>query len=193
MLKLAGGAEKLLAQAQTALQEGDYPWAAQLATYLLTVEQQTAAAKQVKIAAYKAVAANTHSSNERYYMLSGVRWLEEGAPYLAPLIASGNTDMVPTSEFVELLGSKLDLKQSAEMLLTVNINVSDTKEHFRLTVRRGVLARREGQHDEPDLTLTTDRANLLAFVVGWESGENLIKTEKIHAKGNAQQFLSLFD
>ncbi|MEO1936840.1 MAG: alkyl sulfatase C-terminal domain-containing protein [Myxococcales bacterium] len=68
----------------------------------------------------------------------------------------------------------------------------DSGEAFRLTVRRGVLARRSGHHDEPDLTLRTDRQGLLAFAANWMPAQELLETKTIQGDGDATGFLSLF-
>ena len=193
MILLAGGADQLLEKAQTALKDGDYPWAAQLATYLILVNQQDDAAKRVKIEAFKSIAMHTHTISERNYLLSGVLSLERGKVMMPPFWYAHQSEMVPTSEFIEFLGPRLDLERSAERILKVNLAISDTGENFRLTVRRGVLARRQGQHEEPDLTLEMDRANLIAFAAKLVSSEELLRENRIKSTGDADQFLGLFN
>lgn len=193
MIHLAGGSDRLLEKAQSALKDGDYPWAAQLATYLMLVNQRDDAAKRVKTEAFKSIASRTHTISERNYLLSAVLSLETGKVMVPPFWYAHQSEMVPTSEFIEFLGPRLDLKRSAETMLKVNLAISDTGENFRLTVRQGVLARRKGQHEQPDLALTMDRPSLIAFTAKLIPSEELLGKGRIKATGDVEQFLELFN
>ena len=193
MILLAGGANQMLQQAQTALDEGDYAWAAQLASYLLRADQNVEAARKAKIKAFTSLAALTHSGNERYYLLSGALWLENGGPIVPGFNQADHTSMVPTEEFIELLGPRLDLQRSADTLLTVNLDITDTQEQFRLTVRRGVLERRMGKHEKPNLTLIMERKTLLAFTAGLVPVDTLLSDGAIRTRGDIGRLLALLN
>jgi len=193
MILLAGGANRMLQQAQTALDEGDYAWAAQLASYLLRADQNVEAARKAKIKAFTSLAALTHSGNERYYLLSGALWLENGGPIVPGFNQADHTSMVPTEEFIELLGPRLDLQRSADTLLTVNLDITDTQEQFRLTVRRGVLERRMGKHEKPNLTLIMERKTLLAFTAGLVPVDTLLSDGAIRTRGDIGRLLALLN
>ncbi len=193
MIALAGGPNAMLSKARTALRAQDYPWATQLSTYLIRANQRSDSALQIKIDALKAMAANTHSSNERFYLLSGALWLERGEPIIPAFNLEGQTHMVPTSELIELLGPRLDPLRSADTNLTINLLVTDTQESFRLTVRRGVLERRSGEHSQPDLVLAMKRNALLAFTAKLSSLEELLSQDRVVQKGDASHFWSLLN
>jgi alkyl sulfatase BDS1-like metallo-beta-lactamase superfamily hydrolase len=193
MIGLAGGASAMLKQAQTALDEGDYSWAAQLASYMLRGGQHVEEGRRVKIKALTSLAALTHSANERYYLLSGALWLERGGTIVPEFTLADHTEMVPTAELIELLGPRLDPVRSADTFLTVNLDITDTEEQFRLTVRRGVLERRTGKHDQPDLSLIMSRESLLAFTAGLAPVDTLIREGAIKSRGEVDQFLAVLN
>jgi alkyl sulfatase BDS1-like metallo-beta-lactamase superfamily hydrolase len=101
--------------------------------------------------------------------------------------------MVPTVEFLELLGPRLDPIRSADTNLSVNISITDTNEYFRLTVRRGVLERRFGKHQNPDLKLSMKRKALLEFTARLTPVNTLISNGDIQSSGDISQLLNLIN
>jgi|TARA_B110000261_G_C13064397_1_gene349529 alkyl sulfatase BDS1-like metallo-beta-lactamase superfamily hydrolase len=193
MISLAGGADNILDQAQISLDEGDYSWAAQLATYMIQADKKIDEATKIKIKAFTSLASITHSANERYYLLSGALWLEQGGVIVPGFNQADHADMVPTVEFLELLGPRLDPIRSADTNLSVNISITDTNEYFRLTVRRGVLERRFGKHQNPDLKLSMKRKTLLEFTARLTPVNTLISNGDIQSSGDISQLLNLIN
>ncbi|QDT89953.1 alkyl/aryl-sulfatase [Gimesia algae] len=75
--KLAGGTDKLLASARDALAADDNQWAAQLADYLLALDKNNPAAKQIKADALTKLARNMVNATARNYYLTVARELHE--------------------------------------------------------------------------------------------------------------------
>lgn len=75
--KLAGGNEKLLAAANDALAANDNQWAAQLADYLLAINKNDTAAKQIKADALTKLTGNMVNATARNYYLTVARELRE--------------------------------------------------------------------------------------------------------------------
>ena len=76
--KLAGGTDKLMAAAREALAADDDQWAAQLADHLLAINNDNAAAKQLKADALTKLARNMVNATARNYYLTVARELREG-------------------------------------------------------------------------------------------------------------------
>ena len=70
MAKLAGGADQLLANAQQALSDGDYQWAAALGDHLVNLNPKDNAAKLLKADALHELGLRQHNSLARNYYLS---------------------------------------------------------------------------------------------------------------------------
>ncbi len=75
--KLAGGTDKLLTSAHKALAADDDQWAAQLADYLLAINKQDSAARQIKANALTKLAHNMVNATARNYYLTVARELRE--------------------------------------------------------------------------------------------------------------------
>ena len=77
MIELAGGADKVLAAAQSALDQGENQWAMELSDRLIAVGANVAEARQVKIAAIRTLADQTINAMTRNYYLLYAREMEE--------------------------------------------------------------------------------------------------------------------
>ncbi len=72
LVKLLGGGEATVAAAKKALVDNDPRWAARLATYALNADPNNREALQVRLEAFRAIASDTVSANERNYLLTAV-------------------------------------------------------------------------------------------------------------------------
>lgn len=79
VVKLAGGADKLLKAAKDALATDDNQWAAQLADHLLAINKDNSGARQIKAAALTNLARNMVNATARNYYLTVARELRGGA------------------------------------------------------------------------------------------------------------------
>ncbi len=77
IIALAGGADRILVAARTALDEGDAQWALELADRLIAAKAETDSARQIKIAALRAMADKTINAPTRNYYLLSAKELEE--------------------------------------------------------------------------------------------------------------------
>lgn len=75
MARLAGGADKLTAAANSALESSDPQWAAQLADYLITLEPEALEPKQIKAQALTMLASDQVNALARNYYLTVAREL----------------------------------------------------------------------------------------------------------------------
>lgn len=70
MAQLAGGADRLLANAQQALSDGDYQWAAELGGHLMALKPKDEGAKLLKADALHELGLHQHNALARNYYLS---------------------------------------------------------------------------------------------------------------------------
>ena len=76
-IKLAGGAGRVLAAAESALEDGRSQWAMELADRLIATDAEAVAGRRVKAAALRALADRTVNAPTRNYYLFSARELEE--------------------------------------------------------------------------------------------------------------------
>ena len=69
-IRMTGGADKLLAEAQRAAKDNDHQWVLELSDYLVAAEAHTHAAIQLKIASLRALAdTEINATGRNYYCL----------------------------------------------------------------------------------------------------------------------------
>ncbi len=78
VVKLAGGADRLLKAANDALAADDSQWAAQLADYLLAIDKNDSEARRIKADALTKLARNMINATARNYCLTVAHELREG-------------------------------------------------------------------------------------------------------------------
>lgn len=78
IVELAGGAGKVQARATAAINSGDFQWAAELADYLLALDEQSATAKRIKAHALTELGERQQNANARNYYLTTAQHLLNG-------------------------------------------------------------------------------------------------------------------
>ena len=145
LIDLAGGRERMLAQAQTALQAREFSWAAQLATYLVRTDASDAAARQLKADALRAMGQITTAANTRSWYLTQARALEGQVDTRKVPVNLVNPQMVrslPPLAYVNALRFKLDPALSAHGSKRVRFTLSVSPEQVLsqdLVLRHGVV------------------------------------------------------
>ncbi len=79
LLELVGGTGPLLTEGRRALDQEDHQWAAEIADYVLLVEQDNRDAMLLKADALEALGEQQISANARNWYLTSVQWLRERA------------------------------------------------------------------------------------------------------------------
>ncbi len=194
-----GGIDKVLSNAQTALNEDDYRWAAQLMSYILRIEPNHPQARQLKADALRKIAQHTTAANTRAFCLFEARALEgkidlKRVNRQAP--ASGRVMSTPPERYVEALRVYLDPVKSAEEDICASFSFEDTASHVTLHVCRGVARYYDSAPSEADITFTLTHKSWARLLSGKETYEALRASGKLMLSGDesvATSFLALFD
>jgi alkyl sulfatase BDS1-like metallo-beta-lactamase superfamily hydrolase len=190
MVELAGGVKQLLKKAQKSLDKGDNGWAVQQAYYLLTVDKETEAAKQIMIKAYRAQAAITVSGMEYNYYVSEAKQLEGTYRY------GGIVDFMPVrdavrssaTDMVEAFSSRFDMTKGEHEFLSVNIQVTDVNETFGLRIDHGIFYRKSKAYADADATITLTKPELFMLIAAFKTPEQL----NLNIKGNKDLAFKFF-
>ncbi|MCY1521970.1 putative alkyl/aryl-sulfatase YjcS [compost metagenome] len=200
-----GGADKVLALLRTAMDKGDYRWAAQLGNQLVFAEPGNQKAGELQAEALEQLGYQAESAIWRNMYLTGAQELRQGAP--AAQAGRSSADMIRSltpAMFFDLMAVRLDSDKAVGHDSTFNWVFSDLQQTFALTLRNGVLTYREGHpHGQPDATVTMSKATLdkiglrqLDFPTALKQGE--VKLEGDGARlaalmGMLSTFAPMFD
>jgi alkyl sulfatase BDS1-like metallo-beta-lactamase superfamily hydrolase len=191
MVALAGGARAMRMRAEAALEDGDDAWAAQLATYLIQAGLEKDHALQIKIKAFRKLAATTPSSNERDYLSAEAKMLEGTyrpggeSRILSIDIARRATPKV----LVELLSAKFDATRAFEDRIVVNLHFTEANETFSVEIDRGILHRNPGAAPDAATTVHVGKLDFISVLLG----QKRYRDASFSVDGDPESALRLFD
>jgi alkyl sulfatase BDS1-like metallo-beta-lactamase superfamily hydrolase len=157
-----GGADKVMALARTAHDQGDDRWAATLLNKVVLAQPANTAAKEALAASYDQMGYQAESSLWRNMYLTGADELRNG---IRPALAAGSPDMVanlPTPMIFDLMAVRLDPDKVGDAQLRILFVFPERNERFLVQVRHGVLtAEPAADGVKADASLTLPRGLLM--------------------------------
>ncbi|MDN7141300.1 MBL fold metallo-hydrolase [Pseudomonas sp. JQ170] len=187
-----GGGEAVLGKIRTAMDKGEYRWAAQLGNQLLFAEPQNPKARAIQAEALDQLGYQSENANWRNIYLTGAMELRNGVPKNPGSSVSADMVRALTPQmFFDFMAVRVDVDKAVGHDMNLNWRFSEPDQAFNLTLRNGVLTHREGLNPKADAGLTMSKATLeqislkqLDFPTAMQKG--LIKLE-----GNGQKFAEL--
>ncbi len=168
-VELMGGAAPILARGGELVEAGEYLLAIEILDRLVHAEPGNAAARQMLADAFEQVGYQQESPSVRNSFLAAALELRSGIPGGA-IPKTGGPDVIralSTSQFLDVLGIRLDSAAAEGQAFTVNLVTPDNGERYVVELRNGTLTNLEGfLADDPDLTLTVARADLEEAMIG---------------------------
>ncbi|MFK7896670.1 MAG: alkyl sulfatase dimerization domain-containing protein [Myxococcota bacterium] len=208
MIRLAGGADQLLAAAEAAFASGDYAWSAQLAGYLIEGSALRQRAVPLKSDALRAMAYESDSGNQRNYMLTQAFAMSGKIDFARTRRAPKPPEllrMLETKELFRLVGPNLNPALCLDDEITVGFQLTDLGEEHGYTVRRGVGHYRgamgvRGSNGRsaprPDVRIALTRETFEALLGNRMTWSNALREGWVRVEGETktlERFLSFFD
>lgn len=191
-----GGADAVIEKAKKSFDEGDYRWVAELVNHLVFAEPGNEAARGLQADALEQLGYQAESGPWRAFYLTAAQELRAPrAPADAPRTAGQETIRgLPVSELLDSLSVRLNGLKAGAREITLNLNMTDTKETYLVTIKNGVL------HHEPEKKVQNADANIaitrlaLASLALKETTVNDVMTEGTATiDGNANALSDLLD
>lgn len=207
LIEALGGAESVQTQAEAAYNEGDYRWAAELATELLLQDENNAEALSIKANSLRGVAYQSDSANERNYLLTeadlmlgdiGMNVIFGQAfarvteffsePKIPDLALAG-----PSSSFISKLRVRSDVGRPMDEDISVAVQVTDREESFQLTLTKGVMIHDRAALRAPDATLTLDHRSLILLADARVTWDNILDRDAVSVSGDETKLQTFFE
>ncbi|MBD5784909.1 MBL fold metallo-hydrolase [Cellulosimicrobium terreum] len=191
-VELGGGADAVVAKAQSAFDAGDFRWVAELLNHVVFAEPDHAGARALLADTYEQLGYGAENGTWRSAYLSGATELRDGN-FGTPL-TSASADVVaalsPTMLF-DAIAIQVNGPEAFDVRLTIDVVITDTEERYRLRLRNGVLTYSgAAQQGDADATLTTTSRSLPALALGGLSADGLA-TAGIELSGDASVLATL--
>jgi len=192
---LAGGAEGVMAKAQTAFDAGEYRWAAELLNHLVFATPDNEAAKNLLADAYEQMGYQAESGPWRNFYLTGAQELRRGIlkPERARTVSPDLIASVPTSMFLDFMGVRFDPEDADDLKVKINLDFTDTDEQFVLSLENSVLNNIPGKQDpEANASLKLTRALFNRVALGETNFAKEIVLGNVKFSGNPLALTRVF-
>jgi alkyl sulfatase BDS1-like metallo-beta-lactamase superfamily hydrolase len=192
---LAGGADKLVAEAQKAFDAGEFRWAAEILKHAVYADAKNKAAADLLAKSFEQMGYMAESAPWRNFYLSGARELRTGPPEKGISLAAF-ADMLqytPTERFLERMAASIDGTKSADSTLKINLVFSDRDESYVLAIENGVLHHRKAPPAaDANATLTLTKAFFLQMMTGQAGAKDLLLSDQTKIEGSKVDLAKFF-
>ena len=161
LIDLAGGSEKVTKAALVAYKARDYQWAAELAGYLIRVDNNNMQARQIKAAAFRQLGYASMNINWRNWYLTSALELEGKLDMLKIAKNMANIFMppdilaqMPVDVSINAWTTRLKAEQTLSVHSSLGFEFTDLNETYGLTIRRGVCQFEVSPENNMDMVLT---------------------------------------
>jgi alkyl sulfatase BDS1-like metallo-beta-lactamase superfamily hydrolase len=194
-----GGADRVLALAQAAHDEGDDRWAATLLDHLVFADPEHARAKELLARVYEQLGYQAESAPWRDVYLTGALELRSGVQGTAadPRRALGLLRSTPVERFLDSMTVRIDGPAADGKRFKFNFVFTDVGETHVLELGNGVLHHRQAEPAaDADATVRLTRDLLLRLGIGDAGLKELVMSDELQVDGSRLKllsFLSLLD
>ncbi|MEC7209652.1 MAG: alkyl sulfatase dimerization domain-containing protein [Pseudomonadota bacterium] len=192
---LAGGADGVMAKAQTAFDTGEYRWVAELLNHLVFADPDNEAAKNLLADAYEQMGYQAESGPWRNFYLTGAQELRRGIlkPERVRTVSPDLIASVPTFMFLDFMGVRFDPEDADDLKVKINLYFTDTGEQFVLSLENSVLNNIPGKQDpEANASLKLTRALFNSVALGETNFAKEIVLGNVKFSGNPLALTRVF-
>ena len=194
-----GGVEKTLGQIQKAIDNGEYEWAAELATYVLFADPDNEAAKLLKAHALRVLGWRSDSSGGRNWYITQALELEGKIKVDSSKLNFGDPEVAkitPNEILLSQIPSKLNPNKSGDTMMILGIYLEDVDEGHTLEVRRAVAEYRPSFPENYDISVTSTSDIFKKIFVGELELSDAVESGDVKVEGNTNDlltFIGFFD
>lgn len=196
---LAGGADKAVAAAQTAFDQGDYRWAAELLNHVVFADAGNQAARELLARSYDQLGYVAEASTWRNSYLTAATELRGGAPKqgINRAVFIDMLAQTPIERFLEAMAAGLNGPAAEGKDFKINLVLTDTQESYVLWIENAVLHfRRAEPATDANATLTLTKTFFVRMMAGTAGAKDMLMSDDVKVSGSKidlARFLGLID
>lgn len=194
-VELAGGATKLVENAQSAYDAGEYRWAAEVLNHLIFAEPDNADAKELLARAYDQLGYQAESGPWRDVYLTGAFELRHGGPDKGIDLASamGMIKHAPLARFLDAMAGRLNGPKAEGKEMIVNLVVTDIGVTHVLELKNSVLRHYErNAHPDATVTLNVTHDLFLRMLTGTAGLKDTLFSDELQVEGSRLDLVGFF-
>lgn len=189
-----GGLDATLALAQSAFDDGDFRWAAELQQHAVFAFPDSEAAREALARSYEQMGYQAESGPWRDNYLTGAYELRHGVEAVdAESAADDILNSIPLDMFFSAMATRLDGLEAGDRDLAFNFRFTDVGEDYLIEVSNGVMRHYRGrQAEQADATVTLTRAFWMRLI-GDDAGlVDMITSQDFAVEGDRTALLGFF-
>ncbi len=195
-VKLMGGSEEVISKAQTAFDEGEYRWTAEILNHLVFAEPGNDAAKKLLARTYDQLGYQAESGPWRDVYLTGAYELRHGSPE-AGLDISMMEEVLKQTSISHLLDSmavRLKGEDADGKTLSVKIIFTDLNESYTLSIKNCVLHHAKTKETDiaPDATIWITHDLFIKVSIGKAGIKDMILSDDLKIEGSKLDLIRFF-
>ncbi len=194
-VELMGGADKVVAAAQTAFDQGEYRWAAELLNQAVFGDPSSKAAKELLAKTYDQMGYQSEASTWRNSYLTAAMELRQGPPtkgidksFLIEMLMQ-----TPIERFLEAMAGGLNGPDAEGKNLKVNLVLTDQKETYVLWIENAVLHYKKAPAEsDANATLTLTRPIFVKMIAGTAGIKDTLMSDDLKVGGSKIDLVRFF-
>ncbi len=193
-----GGEEQVLKKAQQSFDNGEYRWVAEVMKHAVFANPESKPAKELLADALEQLGYQSESGPWRSVYLQGAFELRNGVPTIPGMqTATPDTIQAMTPEMLfDYVSVRLNSEKASGKVFSINIDLTDIKSHYTLTVENAVLNYTQKRLKEADVSLAMSKETMMSTQLNRTEVEKAIKDGKIKIQGDKKvfdDFLAMLD
>ena len=194
-LELVGGADKAVAAAQAAYDNGDYRWAAELLNHAVFGAPDNKSAKELLARTYDQMGYQAEAATWRNSYLTAAAELRDGPPKKG-IDRSFLIDMLhqtPIERFLEAMAAGLDGPAADGKNLKVNLVLTDINESYVLWIENAVLHHKQAAPAaDANATLTLTKPIFIKMMAGTAGVKDTLMSDDLKVDGSKIDLVRFF-
>ncbi|WP_144212760.1 alkyl/aryl-sulfatase [Shewanella donghaensis] len=191
-MEYMGGEAEVIKKAKTSFANGEYRWVAEVMKHAVFANPTSEAAKELLADAFEQLGYQSESGPWRSVYLQGAFELRNGIPSAGGTqTATPDTIRAMTPELLfDYLAVRLDSAKAAGKQFDININFTDLKKNYTLTVENAVLHHSKYQVENPDVALVMSMETMNSIQLKEITFDEAIKKGDVKISGDKALFTS---
>jgi alkyl sulfatase BDS1-like metallo-beta-lactamase superfamily hydrolase len=194
-VELAGGAVKLLENAEAAYDDGEYRWVAEVVNHLVFADPDNEDARDLLARAYDQLGYQAESGPWRDVYLTGAFELRHGGPDKGIDLASamGMIRHAPLARFLDAMAGRLNAPKAEGKEMIVNLVVTDIDATHVLELKNSVLRHYEREaHPDANVTLKVTHELFLRMLTGTAGLKDTLFSDQLEVEGSRLDLVGFF-
>jgi alkyl sulfatase BDS1-like metallo-beta-lactamase superfamily hydrolase len=180
-----GGQAAVRDRAKTAIDAGDYRWAAMLLNHAVFADATDTEARELLATVYSQLGYQAEAGTWRNIYLTGAQELRDGVIQSPPISFSPAVlAATPTTMLLDFAAVRINAQKALEKPFSMRVELTDRGESHLLRVRNGVLVHEQNVDGAADATVKLARPAFLMTLLAGQPAAPLIESGAIALEGD---------